>query len=57
MLIKGYEKMDEAEIAKYPLNVSTVHVDFMIGDETLDIDGTTKDGKVIPIFRNGRWAI
>ena len=57
MLIKGYEKMDEAEIAKYPLNVSTVHVDFMIGDETLDIDGTTKDGKVISIFRNGRWAI
>lgn len=56
MLIKGYEKMSEEAIKTFPLNDSTVHVDFMIGDETLDIDGIDKDGKTIAIFRNGRFA-
>ena len=57
MLIKGYENLSKEEIDAYPLNESTTHVDFMIGDETLDIVGTTKDGKEIPIFKSGRWAI
>ncbi|HEL0662958.1 TPA: aminopeptidase [Streptococcus equi subsp. zooepidemicus] len=36
---------------------ATAHVDFMIGSEQMDIDGITKDGEVIPIFRGGEWAI
>ena len=28
----------------------------MIGTEDLDIDATTKDGRVVPIFRKGNWA-
>lgn len=39
------------------LNRSTAHADFMIGSEQMDIDGITKDGEVIPIFRGGEWAI
>ena len=33
-----------------------IHVDFMIGCDTMNIDATTRDGKVVPIFRNGNWA-
>lgn len=56
-LIKDYEKKTKEEIDAYPLNKSTTHVDFMIGDDTLDIIGTTIDGKEVPIFRKGKWAI
>ncbi len=55
-LIKDYEKKTAEEIKAIPLNESTTHVDFMIGDETLDIDGEDEDGRTIPIFRNGLFA-
>lgn len=29
----------------------------MIGSEHMDIDGITTDGKVVPIFRGGEWAL
>ena len=32
------------------------HVDFMIGDETLSIVGTTEEGKEVQIFKDGNWA-
>ena len=38
------------------INDSMIHEDFMIGCDTMNIDGTTADGKVIPIFRKGNWA-
>jgi hypothetical protein len=28
----------------------------MIGYEGLDIDAVTREGKVVPIFRRGKWA-
>lgn len=56
-LIKDYDKKTAEEIAAVPINESTTHVDFMIGDETLDIDGLDKDGNVVPIFRQGRFVL
>ncbi len=38
------------------INDSMVHEDFMIGCSSMNIDATTFDGKVVPIFRNGNWA-
>ena len=38
------------------MNDSMIHVDFMIGCDTMNIDAYTQDGKVVPIFRNGNWA-
>ena len=38
------------------LNDSMVHEDFMIGCASMNIDATTRDGKVVPIFRGGNWA-
>ena len=38
------------------VNDSVIHVDFMIGDATLNIDGITADGEVVPVFRDGNWA-
>ncbi|MCR5138311.1 MAG: aminopeptidase [Oscillospiraceae bacterium] len=38
------------------VNDSVIHVDFMIGEEDLSIDGILPDGSAVPIFRNGTWA-
>ena len=38
------------------INDSMVHEDFMIGCSSMNIDATTRDGKVVPIFRSGNWA-
>ncbi|QKY69358.1 aminopeptidase [Lentibacillus sp. CBA3610] len=54
--IKDAEKYSQEELAEMGFNESIGHIDFMIGSSNLDIDGETRDGKSIPIFRNGGWA-
>lgn len=44
------------ECRELGINDSMIHEDFMIGCDTMNIDGITADGKVIPIFRQGNWA-
>lgn len=55
--IKDYEKYTQDDFDKMGVNTSMIHVDFMIGSDTLDIEGTTADGRQVQIFKNGRWAI
>ena len=38
------------------INDSMIHEDFMIGSADMNIDAICRDGKTIPIFRNGNWA-
>ena len=38
------------------INESMIHEDFMIGCDSMNIDGITEDGKIVPIFRKGNWA-
>lgn len=55
--IKDGEKMSEEELKEHGLNDSLVHVDFMVGTKDLNIVGTTWDGKEIPVFVDGNYAI
>ena len=54
--VQGGTKMTQDELKAAGLNRSNVHVDFMVGNAEMNIDGITKDGKVMPVFRNGEWA-
>ena len=54
--IKGFEEKSLEECRKLGINDSMIHVDFMIGYEGLDIDALTRDGRTVPIFRQGKWA-
>ena len=54
--INGYENMTLDECHALGINDSMIHVDFMMGHDTMNIEATTKDGKVVTIFRNGNWA-
>ncbi|WP_134701743.1 aminopeptidase [Ammoniphilus sp. YIM 78166] len=54
--LEGGKTMSKEELEQHGLNQSLTHVDFMIGSESMNIDGETADGKREPIFRNGNWA-
>ena len=54
--IEGHHDKTLEECRALGINDSMIHEDFMIGCDTMNIDATTRDGKVVPIFRNGNWA-
>lgn len=54
--IKDFEKYTLDECREMGINDSMIHVDFMIGTEDMNITATTKDGREVPVFRNGGWA-
>ena len=55
--IKDGDILSDEEREEKGLNESVVHEDFMIGSETMNIDGVDREGRKIAIFRNGNWAI
>ena len=48
--------MAKEELLNHGLNVSSNHVDFMIGTSDLVIEAETKDG-LIKLFDNGNFTI
>ena len=46
---------DPADLQR--INKSSVHVDFMIGSDEVDVTGTTKDGRSMPLLRGGAWQV
>ena len=54
--IRGFETKTLDECRQMGVNDSMEHNDFMIGYEGLDIDAKTRDGRVVPIVRRGKWA-
>jgi aminopeptidase len=57
MCLKGIGDMTTEEKERIGFNVSTVHLDFMVGSDKLDIIGTKPNGEEEFIFQNGEWAI
>lgn len=55
--IEGSENMTKEQLEKAGVNDSLMHVDFMIGSHDLEITGITAEGKEVPIFRNGNFAL
>ena len=53
--IDGYTDLSNEECKALGVNESMIHVDFMIGAPDMEITGY-KNGKAIPIFKNGEWA-
>ena len=54
--IEDHHNKSLEEISALGVNESMIHVDFMIGCDTMNIDAITRDGKTVAIFRNGNWA-
>ena len=54
--VEGFLDRSLDECHALGVNDSMVHEDFMIGTADLSIDAVTRDGKTVPVFRNGNWA-
>ena len=52
----GGDKMSNEELAKLGANESLIHVDWMIGGPTMNVDGLTPDGTPEPLMRKGDWV-
>lgn len=53
---KNGTSLPSEEIEQKGGNQSLIHVDWMIGSQHIDIDGITKTGEIVPVFRKGEWA-
>ena len=54
-LIDG-EKMSDEQLAALGANESLIHVDWMIGGPTMNVDGISASGTPEPLMRNGDWV-
>lgn len=54
--VEGGGGMSREQLLEKGLNDSLVHEDVMIGTPDMEIVGITKEGKEVPIFKNGGWA-
>ena len=54
---RGFMFLAPDEDTGAQLNVSDVHIDFMIGAPDLEISGVTRDGDEVPVLIGGRWRI
>lgn len=50
------EKMSDEELAAVGANESLIHVDWMIGGPTMNIDGISAGGTAEPLMRDGDWV-
>ena len=54
--IDNFQEKTLEQCRELGVNDSMIHEDFMIGCDTMNIDGIRADGCSVPIFRNGNWA-
>jgi len=53
----NFNNYNEEELLDRGLNLSDVHVDFMIGTDDLEIIIKTYDNKIIKIYENGKYIL
>ena len=54
--VKDFENRTQEECRELGINESMIHVDFMIGCDSMNIDGICENGETVAIFRDGNWA-
>ena len=54
--LNGGSAMSDDEFTAAGGNRSVVHLDFMIGSGSVDVDGVCDDGQVEPVMRAGEWV-
>jgi aminopeptidase len=53
----GFSHLAGDEQAAQRVNVSGIHTDFMIGGPEVEVTGTTRDGREVPVLMRQDWAL
>lgn len=54
--IRDYHQKTNEECKALGVNDSMIHVDFMIGCDTMKIEAICRNGNVVTVFEQGNWA-
>ncbi len=54
---KDPDVLSKKTIKKFGGNSSMIHIDWMIGSKSINIDGFHDEKSATPIFRSGEWAV
>jgi aminopeptidase len=54
--LENGEGLSDQAFAEAGGNLSSIHIDFMVGSGEVNVDGITKDGSAQPIMRRGEWS-
>jgi aminopeptidase len=54
--LEGGDGMDAATLAAKGANSSLIHVDWMIGSGTMNVDGIAAEGSSEPLMKSGEWV-
>jgi aminopeptidase len=55
--IEGAAALDDAARLAAGINVSSIHIDLMVGGPDVDVDGIGRNGTVVPLLGQGRWLL
>ena len=55
--VEGAASLDEEARRAAGINVSSIHIDLMVGGPEVDVDGIGPDGTSLPILSQGRWVL
>jgi aminopeptidase len=53
----GFPHLTDDEQTAARVNSSGIHTDFMIGGPEIDVTGTTRDGRELPVLMHQDWAL
>jgi aminopeptidase len=53
----GFPHLTDDEQTAARVNASGIHTDFMIGGPEIDVTGTTRDGRELPVLMRQDWAL
>ena len=54
---QGYEFAVDDQSERERVNRSEIHVDFMIGTNDVAVTGLTREGREVPLLREGAWQL
>jgi aminopeptidase len=55
--VEGATDLDADGLRAAGVNVSSLHIDFMVGGPDVDVDGVTREGDGVPLLRAERWVL
>jgi aminopeptidase len=54
---QGFGFAVDARADRERVNASEIHIDFMIGSNDVAVTGVTRDGREVPLLREGAWQL
>jgi aminopeptidase len=53
----GFDFAVSAPADRERVNVSAIHIDFMVGSDDVEVTGITRDGAEVPVLVGGNWQL